>query len=43
VLSKFSHHANLTVFRADLTRYRPVFQDPSVIIYAPTRVPCQGA
>jgi hypothetical protein len=42
VLSKFSHHANLTVFRADLTRYRPVFQDPSVIIYAPTRVPCQG-
>jgi hypothetical protein len=42
VLYKFSQHANLTAFSADPTRYRRVFQDSSVVIYAPRRVPCQG-
>jgi hypothetical protein len=42
VLYKFTQHANLTAFSIDPSRYRRVFQDASVIIYAPMRVPCRG-
>jgi hypothetical protein len=43
VLYKFGRLANLTAFSANPSRYRRVFQDSSVIIYAPARVTCQGA
>jgi hypothetical protein len=34
--------ADLAGFQADPSRYRPVFQNQSVIIYAPQRGPCAG-
>ena len=41
VLYKFSQQADLAAFSADPRSYRPVFEDSSVIIYAPTRAPCR--
>ena len=40
VLYRFGHAADLAGFRADQARYRRVFENPSVVIYAPARVPC---
>jgi hypothetical protein len=40
VLYKFGQQADLAAFRTDPGRYRPVFEDSSVIIYAPVRAPC---
>jgi len=40
VLYKFGRQADLAGFSATPRRYRPVFQDSSVIIYAPLRAPC---
>ena len=40
VLYRFGHAADLAGFGADQARYRRVFENPSVIIYAPARVPC---
>ena len=34
--------ADLPAFAADSTRYRRVFQNPSVIIYAAAHHPCPG-
>ena len=34
--------ADLAGFQADPSRYRPVFENQSVIIYAPQRGPCSG-
>ena len=42
VLYKFSKHADVAGFSTAPHRYRPVFEDPSVIIYAPRRAPCQA-
>jgi hypothetical protein len=40
VLYKFGQQADLAGFSAVPRQYRPVFQDSSVIIYAPLRAPC---
>jgi hypothetical protein len=40
VLYKFNQQADLAGFSATPRQYRPVFQDSSVIIYAPLRAPC---
>jgi hypothetical protein len=42
VLYKFGQQADLAGFSAAPRQYRPVFQDSSVIIYAPLRAPCPG-
>jgi hypothetical protein len=42
VLYKFSQQADLAGFSAAPRHYRPVFEDASVIIYAPLRAPCPG-
>jgi hypothetical protein len=46
VLYRFGHAADLAGFRADPARYRRVFENPSVVIYAPSHAPddkCHGA
>jgi len=40
VLYKFGQQADLAGFSTTPRQYRPVFQDSSVIIYAPLRAPC---
>ena len=40
VLYKFGQQADLAGFSTAPHQYRPVFQDSSVIIYAPLRAPC---
>jgi len=40
VLYKFGQQADLAGFSTAPRQYRPVFQDSSVIIYAPVRAPC---
>jgi hypothetical protein len=40
VLYKFGQQADLAGFSTAPRQYRPVFQDSSVIIYAPLRAPC---
>jgi hypothetical protein len=40
VLYRFGPGADLPAFAADPTRYRRVFQNPSVIIYAAAHHPC---
>jgi hypothetical protein len=40
VLYRFGQGADLAGFAADPSRYRPVFQNASVIIYAPAQTPC---
>ena len=40
VLYRFGHAADLAGFGADQARYRRVFENPSVVIYAPARGPC---
>jgi hypothetical protein len=40
VLYRFGNAADLAGFRADRARYRRVFENPSVVIYAPARTPC---
>ena len=42
VLYRFGPGADLPAFAADPTRYRRVFQNPSVIIYAAAHHPCPG-
>jgi len=42
VLYRFGPGADLPAFAADSTRYRRVFQNPSVIIYAAAHHPCPG-
>jgi hypothetical protein len=42
VLYKFSKHADVAGFSTAPHRYRPVFEDSSVIIYAPGGAPCQA-
>jgi len=42
VLYKFNQQADLAGFSAASRQYRPVFQDSSVIIYAPLRASCPG-
>jgi hypothetical protein len=42
VLYKFGQQADFAGFSTSPRHYRPVFQDSSVIIYAPLRVPCQA-
>ncbi|MGN6175302.1 MAG: hypothetical protein ACTHPS_20485 [Streptosporangiaceae bacterium] len=42
VLYKFGQQADFAGFSASPRHYRPVFQDSSVIIYAPLRAPCQA-
>jgi hypothetical protein len=39
VLYRFGDAADLAGFRADPARYRRVFENPSVVIYAPSRAP----
>ena len=34
--------ADLAGFQADRARYRPVFENRSVVIYAPQSAPCTG-
>ena len=46
VLYRFGHAADLAGFRTDPARYRRVFENPSVVIYAPSHAPddkCHGA
>ena len=40
VLYRFGQTADLAGFLADKTRYRRVFENPSVVIYAAVRTPC---
>jgi hypothetical protein len=40
VLYHLGQGADLAGFAADPSRYRPVFQNASVIIYAPAHTPC---
>ena len=40
VLYRFGQGADLAGFAADPSRYRPVFENASVIIYAAARTPC---
>jgi hypothetical protein len=40
VLYRLGHAADLAGFRADKARYHRVFENPSVVIYAPVRTPC---
>jgi hypothetical protein len=42
VLYKFGQQADFAGFSTSPRHYRPVFQDSSVIIYAPLRAPCQA-
>lgn len=42
VLYKFGQQADFAGFSTASRHYRPVFQDSSVIIYAPLRAPCQA-
>jgi hypothetical protein len=45
VLYRFGHAADLAGFRTDPARYRRVFENPSVVIYAPSHAPddkCHG-
>jgi hypothetical protein len=42
VLYKFGQQAVFAGFSTASRHYRPVFQDSSVIIYAPLRAPCQS-
>jgi len=42
VLYRFGPGADLPAFAADSTRYRRVFQNPSVIIYSAAHHPCPG-
>jgi hypothetical protein len=42
VLYKFGQQADFAGFSTAPRHYRPVFQDSSVIIYAPLRAPCQA-
>ena len=39
ILYRFGHAADLAGFRADPARYRRVFENPSVVIYAPSHAP----
>ena len=39
VLYRYGHAADLAGFRADPARYRRVFENPSVVIYAPSHAP----
>ncbi len=41
VLYRFGQTADLAGFRADKARYHRVFQNRSVVIYAPARTPCR--
>lgn len=43
VLYKIGSEADLAGFRADRERYRPVFENASVIIYQPVRMSCARA
>jgi hypothetical protein len=46
ILYRFGHAADLAGFRTDPARYRRVFENPSVVIYAPSHAPddkCHGA
>jgi hypothetical protein len=40
VLYRLGDAADLAGFRADKARYHRVFENPSVVIYAPVRIPC---
>lgn len=42
VLYRFGQTADLAGFLADKARYRRVFQNPSVVIYAPARTQCSS-
>jgi hypothetical protein len=45
ILYRFGHAADLAGFRTDPARYRRVFENPSVVIYAPSHAPddkCHG-